>query len=106
MKNKHVGVLLGGTSAEREVSLRSGDAMFTALESRGYNVTKIYVDQDVDQVLRQAKIDVAYGHIFARNAPIGLSAAATADNAFRGNLSGTVDSSHVDYLALQLSYRF
>ncbi|MFO0693328.1 MAG: D-alanine--D-alanine ligase [Polyangiales bacterium] len=59
MKNKHIGVLLGGTSAEREISLRSGDAMFEALSSRGYRVSKIYVDQDIDQVLRQTRIDVA-----------------------------------------------
>jgi long-chain fatty acid transport protein len=57
------------------------------------------------RVTPQMKLDVAYGHIFARNAPIDL-AATSPGNAFLGNLSGTVDGSHVDYLALQLSYRF
>ncbi len=59
MKNKHVGVLLGGTSAEREISLKTGEAMFEALKSRGYQVSKIYVDEDIDQALRQTPIDVA-----------------------------------------------
>ena len=29
MKNKHVGVLLGGMSSEREVSIRTGEAIYT-----------------------------------------------------------------------------
>jgi D-alanine-D-alanine ligase len=60
MKKKHIGVLLGGLSAEREVSLKSGEAVAQALTDRGYRVTKIYVDQDIDQVLRQTPIDVAF----------------------------------------------
>ncbi|MBC7171914.1 MAG: ATP-grasp domain-containing protein, partial [Polyangiaceae bacterium] len=59
MKKQRVGVLLGGTSSEREVSLRSGEAMFKALAARGHDVVKIYVDADVDRVLRQTPIDVA-----------------------------------------------
>ncbi len=59
MKDKHVGVLLGGLSAEKEISIKSGEAMAKALEERGYRVTKIYVDRDVDRVLRQENIDVA-----------------------------------------------
>lgn len=51
------------------------------------------------------KIDLAYGHVFTKNAPITLSATG-ADNTFRGNLSGTLRDSYVDYLALQLVYKF
>ena len=36
MKDKHVGVLLGGLSAEKEISIKSGEAMAMALEERGY----------------------------------------------------------------------
>jgi len=57
---KHVGVLMGGMSAEREISLKSGEAVAGALEERGYQVTKIFVDQDIDRVLRQTPIDVAF----------------------------------------------
>ena len=41
----------------------------------------------------------------AIDAPISLSAA-TGDNTFRGNLSGTINGSHVNVLALQLVSRF
>ncbi len=51
------------------------------------------------------KLDLAYGHIFTKDGPIALSAT-TGDNAFRGNLSGNIQDSHVDYLAVQLAYRF
>ena len=37
---KHVAVLMGGWSSERDVSLRSGAACATALERRGYRVTR------------------------------------------------------------------
>jgi len=60
MKSKHVGVLMGGMSAEREVSLKSGEAVAEALQDRGYRVTKIFVDHDIDRVLRQTPIDVAF----------------------------------------------
>lgn len=51
------------------------------------------------------KIDFAYGHVFTKNAPIGLSASG-ADNTFRGNLSGTLQDNYVDYLAVQVVYKF
>ena len=51
------------------------------------------------------KLDFAYGHIFTKNAPINLQASGL-DNTFRGTLSGTVTDSHVDYVGLQLAYRF
>jgi D-alanine-D-alanine ligase len=45
---KHVAVLMGGWSAEREVSLRSGAACADALErSGGYRVTRVDVGRDV-----------------------------------------------------------
>jgi len=60
MKSKRIGVLMGGLSSEREVSIKSGDAVFEALISRGYDAVKIYVDRDIDRVLRQTPIDVAF----------------------------------------------
>lgn len=59
MKNKQIGVLLGGMGPEREISLRTGEAMYEALRSRGYQVRKVFVDTDIDRVLRQEPIDVA-----------------------------------------------
>jgi D-alanine-D-alanine ligase len=60
MGRRRVGVLLGGMSSEREVSLKTGEASAAALERLGHEVVRIYVDADVDQVLRQAHIDVAF----------------------------------------------
>ena len=60
MLSRKVGVLLGGLSSEREVSLRTGEAVIKALRERGHAVTPIYVDRDVDVALRQEQIDVAF----------------------------------------------
>jgi len=54
-KNK-VGVLLGGTSAEREVSLRSGKAVCKALRSLGYPVVAVDAKGDFGAVLKKQKI--------------------------------------------------
>src|SRR5207302_6410205 len=66
MPSKHVAVLMGGWSAEREVSLRSGKACADALETKGYPVTKIDVGRDIATVLQTLKPDVAlnvlHGH--------------------------------------------
>jgi D-alanine-D-alanine ligase len=51
---------MGGISSEREVSLRTGNAVFEALRERGYDVVKVLVDRDVDRVLRQTPIEVAF----------------------------------------------
>jgi D-alanine-D-alanine ligase len=60
MKNRTIGVLMGGLSSEREVSLRSGEAALTALRGLGYRAHPIYVDRDLDLALRQTRIDVAF----------------------------------------------
>jgi D-alanine-D-alanine ligase len=60
MKHQKIGVLMGGLSSEREVSLRSGEAVVVALRERGLHAEPIYVDRDLDLVLRQAAIDVAF----------------------------------------------
>lgn len=59
MKGKDIGILLGGLSAEREVSIKTGEALYEALHARGYRVQKIFVDADIDRVLRQSRIDLA-----------------------------------------------
>ena len=40
-KGKKIGVLMGGWSKEREISLRSGKAVYEALCRMGYNVISI-----------------------------------------------------------------
>ena len=60
MRTKRIGVLCGGLSAEREVSLRTGEAICATLVDRGYDAVRIYVDRDLDLALRQTRIDVAF----------------------------------------------
>jgi len=60
MQSRKIGVLLGGLSSEREVSLRTGEAVLAALRERGHHAVPIYVDRDVDVAVRQAQIEVAF----------------------------------------------
>ncbi|MCK0208032.1 D-alanine--D-alanine ligase [Starkeya koreensis] len=63
---KHVAVLMGGWSAEREVSLRSGEACAKAAESVGYRVTRVDVGRDIAQVLTALKPDAALNILHGR----------------------------------------
>jgi D-alanine-D-alanine ligase len=64
---KHVAVLMGGWSAEREVSLRSGEACADALERQGrYRVSRIDVDRDIAATLRALKPDCALNVLHGR----------------------------------------
>jgi D-alanine-D-alanine ligase len=51
---------MGGWSAEREVSLTSGNGVADALESRGHHVTRLDMGRDVAQRLAEAKPDVVF----------------------------------------------
>ena len=57
---EHIGVLMGGQSSEREISLRSGEAVFQSLQRQGYRVSRIDVDGSLPHVLRSRKIQVAF----------------------------------------------
>lgn len=63
---KHVAVLMGGWSAEREVSLRSGKACAEALEKQGYRVTRIDVGRDIANVLKLLRPEVALNVLHGR----------------------------------------
>jgi D-alanine-D-alanine ligase len=64
---KHVAVLMGGWSAEREVSLRSGAACADALDRTGrYRVSRLDVTRDVAADLRALKPDVALNMLHGR----------------------------------------
>ena len=65
---KHVAVLMGGRSAEREVSLSTGKACCQALEGEGYRVTPIDVGPDVATVLENLapKPDVIFNALHGR----------------------------------------
>ena len=64
---KHVAVLMGGWSAEREISLRSGKACADALERLGtYRVSRIDVTRDIAAVLKELKPDCALNVLHGR----------------------------------------
>ena len=68
-KNRDVvGVLLGGISPERPISLKSGAAVANALRERGWNVAEIDVGADLPEQLRAAGVTVAW---LALHGPLG-----------------------------------
>jgi D-alanine-D-alanine ligase len=63
---KHVAVLMGGWSSEREVSLSSGKACAGAIERAGYKVSTIDVGRDVAQRLTELGPDVVFNALHGR----------------------------------------
>jgi len=63
---KHVAVLMGGWSAEREISLRSGKACADALERQGFRVSRIDVGRDVAAVLAATAPEVVLNVLHGR----------------------------------------
>jgi D-alanine-D-alanine ligase len=63
---RHVAVIMGGWSAEREVSLVSGRAAVEALRSRGYTVSEIDVGRDLALRLTEIRPDVVYNALHGR----------------------------------------
>ena len=60
-KNLHIVVLMGGWSAERPVSLMSGNGVADALEERGFShVTRVDMDRNVAAVLAGLRPDVVF----------------------------------------------
>lgn len=60
LTNKCLGVLMGGTSAEREVSLRSGTAIYNTLKRLGYNVVDIDAGPDICNELYKKKVELVF----------------------------------------------
>lgn len=71
---RHVAVLLGGWSAEREVSLSSGRACADALEQAGFRVTRIDVQRDLPALMAalDPKPDVIFNALHGRGGEDGL----------------------------------
>ena len=65
---KHVAVLMGGWSAEREVSLMSGAAVTRALNDQGFDVTAIDVQRDMGTLLTRLypKPDIIFNTLHGR----------------------------------------
>jgi len=72
MTSKHVAVLMGGLSAERDVSLSSGEACAKALEAEGFRVTRLDVDRRVAETLAILRPDVAFNALHGRFGEDGI----------------------------------
>lgn len=60
LKEKRIAVLMGGLSAEREVSLRTGQAVLGALQQAGYRVLGIDAGRDLAARLVEERVEVAF----------------------------------------------
>ena len=60
IKDKKIGVLMGGLSPEREISLSSGNAVLQALKRKKLNAIGIDVDNNIASSLVKNKIEVAF----------------------------------------------
>jgi len=59
LKQKSIGVLMGGLSPEREVSLTSGQEIFNAIQRKGLNAEMIDVDHNIGATLAERRVDLA-----------------------------------------------
>ncbi len=59
-KVKKIGVLMGGMSEEREISLRSGRSVLNALLKENYNAVAIDVDRNIASRIIEEGIEVAF----------------------------------------------
>lgn len=66
-----IAVLMGGTSAEREVSLSTGKAIIEALKRKGLKVISIDVDKDIAKKLLKEKINLAFIALHGRGGEDG-----------------------------------
>lgn len=59
-KGKNVAVVMGGISHEKEVSVRTGNGIVTALKERGYKVTPLVLADDAITQIQACKPDVVF----------------------------------------------
>ena len=58
--NKRIAVLMGGMSSERDISLKTGKAILSALLRRGYDAVELDVDMNIAENLKIRCIDIAF----------------------------------------------
>lgn len=71
-RDKKIGVLLGGLSSEREVSLRSGANCLQALHRLAYDAVSIDVDREVASRVQEAGVEVAFLALHGRYGEDGI----------------------------------
>lgn len=64
LNNKRIGVMLGGSSCEREISLKSGKAVACALKTRGLDIVLLEIcretEEEVKDLVQKNRVDVVF----------------------------------------------
>jgi len=60
LRKRRIGVLMGGWSSEREVSLLSGQRVLRSLREQGYKAIEIDINRGFSEQIRKARIDIAF----------------------------------------------
>jgi D-alanine-D-alanine ligase len=60
LTNKTIGVLMGGLSPEREVSIVTGNSVLEAINRKGLIALPIHVDHNIGETLKSNPIDLAF----------------------------------------------
>jgi D-alanine-D-alanine ligase len=60
LKSRRMAVLMGGASAERPISLKTGKAIFSSLRRQGFSVVSIDAGLSLPEELKRKKINFAY----------------------------------------------
>jgi D-alanine-D-alanine ligase len=65
-RGRRIGVLLGGFSAEKEISRTSGREVLKALRSKGYRAIPVEVNKNLPMRLRQHRIEVVFNALHGK----------------------------------------
>ncbi len=60
LRKRRIGVLMGGWSSEREVSLLSGQRVLKSLKEQGYKAIEIDINRNFADQIKRARIDIAF----------------------------------------------
>lgn len=70
-EGRKIGVLMGGTSGEREVSLRSGKMVYESLIRQGFRAVTLDLHEDAIGTIQGAAIDIAFVVLHGRGGEDG-----------------------------------
>ena len=60
LRSKKIGVIMGGSSRERDISLRSGKKVLESLKRQGFEATELQMGEHLPYELKNSKIDIAF----------------------------------------------
>jgi D-alanine-D-alanine ligase len=60
LRKRKIGVLMGGWSSEREISLLSGQRVLNSLKNQGFQAVAIDINRNFTDQIKRAKIDLAF----------------------------------------------